>query len=464
MIRDHAMFMYLNSLSRLHQPNQLIDVSSPHISKSMEELGEGDQDLPPLPPLPPPPVSTSQSQPQNDNGAQQNSLLPTSSRDKMHHCPTCLKPFRSKQQLSQHDLVHNGLRRHQCSYCDKCFKQLSHLQQHVRIHTGEKPYRCNVEGCERAFAQLSNLQHHLRNHDDQVKKASTKQFKCVICHRCYTNESSLKSHTLKMHIHIKPLDQQQVQDLANRQRKRKQKNPSMYNAPTMVPLRNRENGNQNDCVITRIDHNLDLRQVMRERQLSHNAQQVRENMSLTERQQNGQVHNSLFSNSTDHTAEDLNLIERRAQRELLLHEPLASASLQMFSNQSISRRPSSTIPTSMGSLGESSLVHQQSRDLYSPLPSHHIDHPTSPSPYPSLNLNVSSNPYPAHINHINRHLSPSTLTPAHQHYSAEINNSAMRLSHRLPHMMVNPMASNHMTLPTAPSRLLDTMPFSPLGN
>ncbi|ESO95670.1 hypothetical protein LOTGIDRAFT_116733, partial [Lottia gigantea] len=57
--------------------------------------------------------------------------------NKLHHCPTCLKPFRSKQQLSQHDLVHNGIRRHQCSYCDKCFKQLSHLQQHVRIHTGK---------------------------------------------------------------------------------------------------------------------------------------------------------------------------------------------------------------------------------------------------------------------------------------------------------------------------------------
>ncbi|ESO95672.1 hypothetical protein LOTGIDRAFT_160223 [Lottia gigantea] len=331
--------------------------------------------------------------------------------------------------------------------------------------TGEKPYRCNVEGCERAFAQLSNLQHHLRNHDDQVKKAATKQFKCLICHRCYTNESSLKSHTLKMHIHIKPLDQHQIQDLANRQRKRKQKNPTMYNSPTMVPLRNRENGNPTDCVITRVDHNLDLRHAMRERQLSQNAQQLRDSLSLGERASNGQLHNSLFSNSvSDHHHDDINSLERRAQRELLLHEPLASASLQMFSNQSITRRPSSTIPTSIGSISDGSLAHQSSRDLYSPLPSHHIDHPTSPSPYPSLNLNVTGNPYPAHINHINRHLSPSTITPAHQHYSANFNNSAMRLSHRLPHMMVNPMATDHMTLPTAPSRLLDTMPFSPLGN
>ncbi|XP_041377600.1 zinc finger protein 85-like isoform X2 [Gigantopelta aegis] len=126
--------------------------------------------------------------------------------EKSHMCPTCLKGFRSKPQLNQHNLVHSGVRKHDCPYCDKCFKQLSHLQQHIRIHTGEKPYKCAIDGCDRAFAQLSNLHHHLRNHDDQVKKAETRLYKCVICHRSYTNDSSLKTHTLKMHIHIKPID------------------------------------------------------------------------------------------------------------------------------------------------------------------------------------------------------------------------------------------------------------------
>ncbi|GAB1600603.1 zinc finger protein 629-like [Argonauta hians] len=112
-------------------------------------------------------------------------------------CPTCFKGFKSKQQLIQHNLVHTGARKYHCSYCDKSFKQLCHLQQHHRIHTGEKPYKCTLGECDRSFAQLSNLQHHLRNHDDQVKKAANKQHACVICHRSYTNESSLKSHTLK---------------------------------------------------------------------------------------------------------------------------------------------------------------------------------------------------------------------------------------------------------------------------
>ncbi|BFZ22871.1 hypothetical protein BsWGS_25910 [Bradybaena similaris] len=253
--------------------------------------------------------------------------------EKTHPCLTCLKMFRSKQQLAQHSLVHTGIRKHICSFCDRAFKQLSHLQQHVRIHTGavscvppnrerkyvcqicnrafkqlthlqkhhvihtgerkyicqccdrafkqlthlqqhyrihtderkyvcqccdrafrqqshlnqhfrihtgEKPYRCKFENCERAFAQLSNLQHHMRNHDDQVKKEATRIHKCQICHRCYTNESSLKSHTLKMHIHIKPIDQHTV---ALPKKRRKRKNKDLYGgAPTMVPVSSSADG------------------------------------------------------------------------------------------------------------------------------------------------------------------------------------------------------------------------------
>lgn len=130
----------------------------------------------------------------------------TTQSDRNHLCPTCSKGFKSKQQLAQHSLVHTNIRKYVCSYCEKAFKQLCHLQQHVRIHTGEKPYRCTFEGCDRAFAQMANLHHHMRNHDEHLKKNQSKQFQCMICHRAYTNESSLKSHMLKMHVHLKPMD------------------------------------------------------------------------------------------------------------------------------------------------------------------------------------------------------------------------------------------------------------------
>ncbi|CAG5118459.1 unnamed protein product, partial [Candidula unifasciata] len=117
--------------------------------------------------------------------------------ERKYVCQICSRAFKQLTHLQKHHVVHTGERKFVCQCCDRAFKQQTHLQQHYRIHTGEKPYRCKFENCERAFAQLSNLQHHMRNHDDQVKKEATRIHKCQICHRCYTNESSLKSHTLK---------------------------------------------------------------------------------------------------------------------------------------------------------------------------------------------------------------------------------------------------------------------------
>lgn len=161
-----------------------------------------------------------------------------SSSQRSHICTTCVKGFRSKQQLAQHTLVHSNVRKYTCSYCERAFKQLSHLQQHTRIHTGEKPYCCKFEGCDRAFAQLSNLQHHMRNHDDQVKKEASRIHRCLVCHRSYTNESSLKAHTLKMHVHINKVPPEGAPNpdgTTTKKRKRRKKN-QLYNSPTMVPL------------------------------------------------------------------------------------------------------------------------------------------------------------------------------------------------------------------------------------
>lgn len=67
--------------------------------------------------------------------AQPDTAINNSERQFM--CPQCFKPFKSKQQLTQHSLVHTGLRKYTCTYCEKAFKQLCHLQQHTRIHTGK---------------------------------------------------------------------------------------------------------------------------------------------------------------------------------------------------------------------------------------------------------------------------------------------------------------------------------------
>ncbi|KAL8568063.1 hypothetical protein ACOMHN_000287 [Nucella lapillus] len=168
-----------------------------------------------------------------------------SSSQRAHLCTTCLKGFRTKQQLIQHSLVHSNVRKYTCTYCDRTFKQLSHLQQHTRIHTGEKPYACRYEDCDRAFAQMSNLQHHMRNHEEQVKKEVLRIYKCDICHRSYTNEGSLKTHTMKMHMHVKLPDDLSPEDQPMKKRKKK-KNRHLSTAPTMVPLGMGESSSRRD--------------------------------------------------------------------------------------------------------------------------------------------------------------------------------------------------------------------------
>lgn len=67
---------------------------------------------------------------------------------------------------------------------------------------GERPYRCHLAECGRAFIQLSNLQQHLRNHDAQVERAKNRPFHCTICGKGFATESSLRTHTTKVHVRI----------------------------------------------------------------------------------------------------------------------------------------------------------------------------------------------------------------------------------------------------------------------
>ena len=95
----------------------------------------------------PPPSSTSalQLHSQGVNTSEMGMDIASSSQ-RAHLCTTCLKGFRSKQQLAQHSLVHTNIRKYTCSYCERAFKQLSHLQQHTRIHTG-KAYDYTAAAC-----------------------------------------------------------------------------------------------------------------------------------------------------------------------------------------------------------------------------------------------------------------------------------------------------------------------------
>lgn len=150
-----------------------------------------------------------------------------SQSEKAHMCMTCFKGFRNKPQLTQHELVHNNIRKHVCSYCEKAFKQICHLNQHIRVHTGERPYKCDVEGCGRSFAQLSNLNHHKKNHEEHVKRDVSRQFRCEVCERSYATKHSLNTHIQKLHTSVKLLEgtlASPLQSLALTQPRKRKKN------------------------------------------------------------------------------------------------------------------------------------------------------------------------------------------------------------------------------------------------
>lgn len=86
--------------------------------------------------------------------AQSDNYKRLSQSDKTHTCMTCYKAFRNKPQLTQHELVHNNVRKHVCTYCDKAFKQISHLNQHIRVHTG-KPWCMSLKymNCSKGFTK-----------------------------------------------------------------------------------------------------------------------------------------------------------------------------------------------------------------------------------------------------------------------------------------------------------------------
>ena len=58
--------------------------------------------------------------------------------DKRCVCKVCDKKFKSASILSQHMLIHTGVKPFKCNLCDKGFSRSDSLKQHIAKHTGEK--------------------------------------------------------------------------------------------------------------------------------------------------------------------------------------------------------------------------------------------------------------------------------------------------------------------------------------
>lgn len=65
-------------------------------------------------------------------------------------CKSCFRTFRNQSSLIYHrDAEHNTLRRFVCSKCDKPFKHKQLLQRHQIVHSEDRPFSC--KSCDASF-------------------------------------------------------------------------------------------------------------------------------------------------------------------------------------------------------------------------------------------------------------------------------------------------------------------------
>ena len=68
---------------------------------------------------------------------------------KKYQCSVCTKTFIRADSLSQHMLLHDGIRKYECNICNKSFTYSRNLHQHKKMHAGIKKYQCDV--CNKSF-------------------------------------------------------------------------------------------------------------------------------------------------------------------------------------------------------------------------------------------------------------------------------------------------------------------------
>ena len=143
--------------------------------------------------------------------------------NKPFKCDECNKSFRNKSGLSNHKIIHNGMKPHKCTFsgCGKAFARSCDLTRHIRLHTGDKPFKCHYKNCGKSFTRSVQLRLHMMDHTGKrpfhchiCKKGfktlqnsqihmrihtGEKPYQCKYCHKKFTQSSSLRTHLSSIH-------------------------------------------------------------------------------------------------------------------------------------------------------------------------------------------------------------------------------------------------------------------------
>ena len=146
--------------------------------------------------------------------------------ERPYRCSKCTKSFRNKAGLSNHKIIHNGLKPHKCKFanCSKAFARSCDLTRHTRLHTGDKPFKCTMGDCKKAFTRSVQLRLHVMDHtgyrpfhcqvcgkgfktlqNSQIHMrihTGERPYQCKHCKKRFTQSSSMRTHVTSMHRDI----------------------------------------------------------------------------------------------------------------------------------------------------------------------------------------------------------------------------------------------------------------------
>ena len=109
----------------------------------------------------------------------------------------CNKTFKTKSDLTRHQLTHSSVKSFGCNKCDKRFKTNSDLSIHKTfVHSNIRRFVCPQNNCNQRFKRISQLNRHKQTH------CSDKPFECEECNQRFKYQTYLMSHKL-IHSNVK---------------------------------------------------------------------------------------------------------------------------------------------------------------------------------------------------------------------------------------------------------------------
>ena len=108
------------------------------------------------------------------------------SNEEPYGCSFCGRMFKSRGQLTKHEMTHSGEKPHQCSQCGQKFLRADYLRNHERTHGDVKPFVCGT--CGKKFKRPDALRKHERLH------TGVKPFSCSKCEKIFGRKDNKNTH------------------------------------------------------------------------------------------------------------------------------------------------------------------------------------------------------------------------------------------------------------------------------